>query len=85
MSPLRKKQGWPGLLLMRGQSMSAMNNVPESRPMDAYLASVHAEADEWAECERERDLMAVLVEAAQFKSAARAWHRRRELDSGSRP
>jgi len=46
---------------------------------------MYAEADRWAERERERDLMAVLVEAAQFKSAARAWYRRQEADSGSAP
>ena len=44
---------------------------------DEYLAVFHADAEGWAERERERDLMAVLVEAAHLKSAARAWYRRR--------
>ena len=63
--------------------MNAGNNLPKRRPVDARLSAVYAEADRWAERERERDLMAVLVEAAQFKSAARAWYRRRAEDSGS--
>ena len=53
--------------------MNAGNNLPKRRPVDASLSAVYAEANRWAERERERDLMAVLVEAAQFKSAARAW------------
>ena len=63
--------------------MNAGNNLPKRRPVDASLSAVYAEANRWAERERERDLMAVLVEAAQFKSAARAWYRRRAEDSGS--
>jgi hypothetical protein len=62
--------------------LGAENNSPKRRPVDAYLSRVHAEAD-WAERERERDLMAVLVEAAHLKSAARAWHQRRAADSAS--
>ena len=65
--------------------MSAKNNGPTRGTVDAYLSAVEAEAGQWAERERERDLMAVLIEAAQFKSAARAWHRRRALDSDSPP
>ena len=65
--------------------MSAKSNGGKRRPVDAYLSSVDAEAGQWAERERERDLMAVLIEAAQFKSAARAWYRRRALDSDSPP
>jgi hypothetical protein len=38
---------------------------------------LHADAEGWAERERERDLMSVLVEAAHLKSAARAWYARR--------
>ena len=63
--------------------MNAGNNLPKRRHMDAHLSAVYAEADRWAERERGRDLMAVLVEAAQFKSAARAWYRRQAADSGS--
>jgi hypothetical protein len=63
--------------------MSAKSNEPKRRPVDADLSSLDAEAGQWVERERERDLMAVLIEAAQFKSAARAWHRRRALDSDS--
>ena len=44
---------------------------------DEYLYVFHADAEGWAERERERDLMAVLVEAAHLKSAARVWYRRR--------
>ena len=44
---------------------------------DENLHAFEAEAESWAERERERDLMAVLIEAAQLKSAARAWHRGR--------
>jgi hypothetical protein len=40
-----------------------------------YLSKVDSDAEGWAESERERDLMAVLVEAAHLKSAARAWYR----------
>ena len=65
--------------------MNAGNNLPKRRPVDARLSAVYAEADRWAERERERDLMAVLVEAAQFKSAARAWYRRQAEDSGYPP
>ena len=43
---------------------------------DEYLYVFDADAEGWAEHERDRDLMAVLVEAAHFKSAARAWYRR---------
>lgn len=68
---------------MKGESVSAKNNRPTRETVDAYLSSVDAEAGQWAERERERDLMTVLIEAAQFKSAARAWHRRRALDSDS--
>jgi hypothetical protein len=42
---------------------------------DEYLYAFHSDAEGWAERERERDLMAVLVEAAHLKSAARAWYR----------
>jgi hypothetical protein len=68
--------------LVRGDSVTDANKLPKSRPVDGYLSSVYAEADRWADRERERDLMAVLVEAAHLKSAARAWHRRRAADSG---
>jgi hypothetical protein len=37
----------------------------------------HADAEGWAERERERDLVAVLIEAAHLKSAAREWYRGR--------
>jgi hypothetical protein len=63
--------------------LSAKSNGPKRRPVDADLSSLDAEAGQWAERERERDLMAVLIEAAQFKSAARAWHRRRALNPDS--
>ncbi len=43
-----------------------------------------AAAEDWAERERERDLMAVLIEAAQLKSAARAWHRAPALPQPTR-
>jgi hypothetical protein len=64
--------------------VSAKSNVPKRGSVDAYLSSVHAEADRLAERERERDLMTVLVEVAQLRSAARAWHRRRALTSARR-
>ena len=44
---------------------------------DENLHAFEAEAESWAERERERDLMAVLIEAAQLKSAAREWYHRR--------
>lgn len=44
---------------------------------DEYLYVFDADAEGWAEREPERDLMAVLVEAAHLKSATRAWYRRR--------
>jgi hypothetical protein len=44
---------------------------------DEYLSVFHADAEGWAERERARDLMRVLVETAQLKSAARAWYGRR--------
>jgi hypothetical protein len=51
--------------------------VEKSGHDDENLHAFDAEAESWAERERERDLMAVLIEAAQLKSAARAWYRRR--------
>jgi hypothetical protein len=51
--------------------------VEKSVHDDEYLYMFHADPEGWAERERERDLMAVLVEAAHLKSAARAWYRRR--------
>ena len=51
--------------------------MEESGHDDEDLHAFDAEAEDWAERERERDLMAVLIEAAQLKSAARAWYRRR--------
>jgi hypothetical protein len=51
--------------------------VEKSVHDDEYLSRLHADAEGWAERERERDLMAVLVEAAHLKSAARSWYRRR--------
>ena len=47
---------------------------------DEYLYVFHADAEGWAERERERDLVTVLIEAAHLKSAARAWYRRRALE-----
>jgi hypothetical protein len=47
---------------------------------DEYLYVFHADAEGWAERERERDLMAVLIEAAHLKSAATVWYRRRALE-----
>jgi hypothetical protein len=44
---------------------------------DEYHFAFHADVEGWAERERERDLMAVLVEAAHLKSAAKEWYRRR--------
>jgi hypothetical protein len=41
-----------------------------------YLSKVDSDAEGWAESERKRELMAVLVEAAHLRSAARAWYRR---------
>jgi hypothetical protein len=40
-----------------------------------YLSKLDSDAEGWAESERERELMAVLVEAAHLRSAARAWYR----------
>jgi hypothetical protein len=51
--------------------------VEKSIHDDEYLSRFHADAEGWAERERERDLMAVLVEDAHLKSAARAWYRLR--------
>jgi hypothetical protein len=44
---------------------------------DEYLYVLDTDAERWAERERERDLMTVLIEAAHLKSAARAWYRHR--------
>jgi len=46
---------------------------------DDYLVEHDADGEGWAESERERELMALLVEAAHLRSAARAWYRRRGL------
>lgn len=46
-----------------------------------YLRTFDADAEGWADRERERDLMAVLVESAHLKSAARAWYRRQGVVS----
>jgi hypothetical protein len=53
--------------------------VGGSAPNDDYLAAVDSDAEGWAESERERELMVLLVEAAHLRSAARAWYRRRGL------
>jgi hypothetical protein len=45
---------------------------------DEDLYVFDRDAEGWAERERERDLMAVLIEAAHLKSAARAWYRGRD-------
>jgi hypothetical protein len=42
---------------------------------DEYLYVFDMNDEGWAERERERDLMSVLIEAAHLKSAARAWYR----------
>ena len=47
-----------------------------------YLSKVESDAEGWAEGERERELMAVLVEAAHLRSAARAWYRRQGVLDG---
>jgi hypothetical protein len=54
---------------------------------EEYLGVFHADAEGWAERERERDLIAVLVESAHLRSAARAWYRRRSalLDDPAAP
>jgi hypothetical protein len=44
-----------------------------------YLFKLDSDAEGWAESERERELMAVLVEAAHLRSAARAWYRSQGL------
>jgi hypothetical protein len=54
------------------------SGVEKSGHDDENLHAFDAEAESWAERERERDLMAVLIEAAHLKSAARAWYRRRD-------
>jgi hypothetical protein len=51
--------------------------VERSDHDDEYLYVSDADAEGWAEREPERDLIAVLVEAAHLKSATRAWYRRR--------
>jgi hypothetical protein len=51
--------------------------VEKSVHDDEYLYVFHADAEGWAERERERDLMRALVEAAHLRSAARAWYARR--------
>jgi hypothetical protein len=51
--------------------------VEKSVHDDEYLYVFHADAEGWAERERECDLMRALVEAAHLKSAARAWYGRR--------
>jgi hypothetical protein len=52
----------------------ARGGVEKSVHDDEYLYVFHADAEGWAERERERDLMRVLVEAAHLKTAARAWY-----------
>jgi hypothetical protein len=42
---------------------------------DEYLYVFDMNDEGWAERERERDLMSMLIEAAHLKSAARAWYR----------
>jgi hypothetical protein len=61
--------------------------VEKSRHDDENLHAFDAEAEDWAERERERDLIAVLIEAAPLKGAARAWYRRRAptLPTGRKP
>jgi hypothetical protein len=44
-----------------------------------YLFKLDSDAEGWAESERERELVAVLVEAAHLRSAARAWYRSQGL------
>jgi hypothetical protein len=63
------------------------SGVKKSGHDDENLRAFDAEAESWAERERERDLMAVLIEAAHLKSAARAWYRRRDprLLTGRKP
>jgi hypothetical protein len=51
--------------------------VEESGHDDEYLYKFDADAQRWAEGERDRDLIAILIEAAHLKSAARAWYHRR--------
>jgi hypothetical protein len=64
--------------------VNAGNKPSKRRHVDARLSAVYAEADRWAERERERDLMAVLVEAGQLKSAARGGRSVRETFAKSR-
>ena len=49
--------------------------MEESAHDDEYLHAFHADAEGWAQYERERDLMVALIEAAHLKSAAREWYR----------
>jgi hypothetical protein len=55
-------------------------NVEQSVHENDYLSKVDSDAEGWAESERERELMAVLVEAAHLRSAARAWYRVQGVD-----
>jgi hypothetical protein len=57
--------------------------VEQSGHDDEYLYKFDADAQRWAEGERDRDLMAILIEAAHLKSAARAWYRRRGPDAAN--
>jgi hypothetical protein len=51
------------------------DGVERSRHENDYLSKLDSDAEGWAESERERELMAVLIEAAHLRSAARAWYR----------
>jgi hypothetical protein len=50
-------------------------SVEQFAHQNDYLCKVDSDAEGWAESERERELMAVLIEAAHLRSAARAWYR----------
>jgi hypothetical protein len=59
--------------------------VEESVHDHECLRAFHADAEGWAEYERERDLMAALIEAAHLKSAARDWYRLQGLVAAREP
>jgi hypothetical protein len=80
----RKKSRFPSLQVQDGYG-GLGGSVEHPLHENDYLSKVDSDAEGWAESERERELMAVLVEAAHLRSAARAWYRAQGvLDVSSR-
>jgi hypothetical protein len=80
----RKKSRFSSLQVQDGYG-GLGGSVEQPGHENDYLSKVDSDAEGWAESERERELMAVLVEAAHLRSAARAWYRAQGvLDVSSR-